>query len=252
MVNHSAKEKGKKFWGRRLGRPLNSSRKQALDELLPKLHVNSEDLYRPHKINPQQLFLNNAAEIILEIGFGDGLHLKALCEREPQNGFIGVEPYINGMSGFLKSIQDTDISNVRVFMDDVHLLLPSLQDQSLDKIYILNPDPWHKKRHHKRRIINPANLDSFARLLKPEGLLILSTDVSELADWMITHTFNHPAFTWLAKSKKDWNTPPHGWIKTTYEGKNAKGSAQMTYLLFEKRTNNRICNPQDPARQTNA
>ena len=242
------------FFGRRLGRPLAPARQKALDELLPVLSIPEDKLTQTQDLDPASLFDNTYETYWMEIGFGSGEHLAAQMERNPDTGFLGAEPFINGMSAFLKDISSTpslhgssvqsidhthkacdDVRyNVRVLMDDALPLARSLKAGSLERLYILNPDPWHKKRHHKRRIVNPETLDEFARILKQGGLLVISTDVPDLADWMVTHSFNHPSFQWSAKSAKDWRTPPENWVHTRYETKGAKGADQMAYLIFEK------------------
>ena len=114
-------------------------------------------------------------------------------------------------------------------------LARSLKPASLEGIYVLNPDPWPKKRHHERRIIRHENLDVLAKIIKPGGSLILSTDVPVLADWMVTHTFNHPAFVWQANEAKDFWERPEGWHPTRYELKGANHSKRMCYLLFKRK-----------------
>lgn len=204
-------------------------------ELLPELSVPSDKLKEDGTLIPSSLFKDGYKECWLEIGFGSGEHLSALIRRHPDIAWIGCEPYVNGMAAFLKDIQDDDHSNIRVHMDDAVMLCNSIADHSLDGIYILNPDPWHKKRHNKRRIVRPETLDIYARILKPGGKLIMSTDVPYLADWMITHSYNHPAFEWSAESCKDWQVPPDDWVTTSYEVKGAKGASKMCYLFFERK-----------------
>ncbi len=224
----------KRVYGRRSGRPLNKERKTALDHLLPQLGIPADRLTEQGDLCPSTLFTNTPSDIWLEIGFGSGEHLTALMDRHPDRAYIGVEPFINGMAAFLKDIKDKPHENVRVLMDDAILVARSLKPESLGGIYILNPDPWHKKRHHKRRMVSRTNLDQFARILRPGGRLIMSTDVPDLAEWMITETVSHPAFTWTASKADDWRTPPPGWITTRYEQKGARGADKMVYLLFER------------------
>jgi tRNA (guanine-N7-)-methyltransferase len=184
-------------------------------------------------LHPDRLF-EDQRQTWLEIGFGNGEHLSALMRAHPNNAYIGAEPFVNGMSAFLKDIEDENKTNIKVLMDDAMIIVNSLTDNSLDGIYILNPDPWHKTRHHKRRIVNHKNLDQFARVLKPGGSLVMSTDVPDLAEWMVSHAIMHPAFQWQAQKPDDWRLPPPGWIKTRYEEKGAKGAKNMVYLLFKK------------------
>lgn len=231
MDNHPQR----RFYGRRQSRPLNKSRADSFEKLLPVLSVPADALDEKAALDPRTLFDCSVNEHWLEIGFGSGEHLSALMRRHPDRGYIGAEPYINGMAAFLKDIQDIENPNIRVHMDDALMLVRSIKAASIDGLYILNPDPWHKKRHHKRRIVRPETLDEYARILKPGGELILSTDVPYLADWMITHTARHPAFEWSAKTAKDWEIPPEDWITTAYEVKGAKGAKKMAYLFFTRK-----------------
>lgn len=224
----------KRVYGRRQGRPLNPARKEAFERLMPKIGISSDDLTENASLCPSSLFDKEHNATWLEIGFGAGEHVKALMEQHRDIGFLGAEPFLNGMTSFLKSLDPEDETQVRVLMDDAMMLVRSLKDNSLERLYILNPDPWHKKRHHKRRIVNPDNLDEFARVLKPDSQLIMTTDVPYLAEWMCTAAVNHPAFRWTAKSATDWKKAPTDWIPTRYEVKGAKGADQMCYLFFER------------------
>lgn len=219
----------RRLYGRRQSRPLNTQRQEAFDTLMPKLQIEVAPA-----LDPKTLFPASKTEHWLEIGFGNGEHLTALMQTHPENGYIGVEPYINGMAAFLKDIKDEPCDNIRVLMDDAILLCENLTDECLDGIYVLNPDPWPKTRHHKRRIISRDNLDIFARILKPGAALIMSTDVDGLAEWIVTQSFTHPAFEWTAKCADDWRKTPENWIKTRYEEKGAKGSSNMSYLIFKR------------------
>jgi tRNA (guanine-N7-)-methyltransferase len=220
----------RRLYGRKQTRPPGREGQEALDALLPKLQISVSK----EKINPKDLFSFSPAQTWLEIGFGSGEHLAALMRRHPDHAFIGAEPFINGMSAFLKNITGDPHGNIRIWMDDAILLTEMLADDTLDGIYILNPDPWPKKRHRKRRIVSPENLDRFARLLKPGGQLIMSTDVGGLAGWMVTQAANHPAFEWTAERAADWQTPPPDWIATRYEKKGLGAGRKQIYLLFIK------------------
>ena len=225
----------KRVYGRRQGRPLNQSRKDVIETLLPQLAIDEALLKEDGSLAPSSQFKTDYEECWFEIGFGAGEHLAELMRQHPDYAWLGAEPYINGMAAFLKDIADDPHEHVRVLMDDAMMLANSLEDECLDGMYILDPDPWHKTRHHKRRIVNRANLDCFVRILKPGGQLILSTDVPYLADWMITEVSLHGGFEWTANSANDWRTPPEDWVHTAYEGKRAKGADQMVYLFFEKK-----------------
>lgn len=226
-----------RFYGRRSGRKLNGVREAVIKNLLPKLSIPEDLVTKDKSLSPSSLFQNKPEKLILEIGFGNGERLAEAVKRNPDTGYIGAEPFINGMSAFLCEIQENDtLDNIRVYMDNAIPLVRSFESHSFDKIYVLNPDPWHKTRHHNRRIINQENLSHFARILKPNGSLIMSTDVEPLAEWMVTEATLHPSFEWTATKPDDWRKAPKDWIPTRYETKQAKGAGKMNYLMFKKST----------------
>lgn len=226
-----------RFYGRRMGRKLTPSRLKLLDELYPKICIDEREITKEGDLAPSSLFQFTPEKIILEIGFGNGERLAEHITLEPKTGFIGAEPFVNGMSAFLKSLDDKESmpDNIRVHMDDAIPLVKSIKSESIDTIMVLNPDPWHKARHSKRRIINQDNLDLFSRILKPNGFLIMTTDVRDLIEHMVIESSNHPDFEWTAKSASDWKNPPKNWISTRYETKGAKGADRMNYLFFKKK-----------------
>ena len=227
-------EAKKRVYGRRLGRPMSASRQDVIDTLLPDLTLDLADLTEKATLGPASLF-KSAKDIVLEIGFGNGEHLKAMMEQRPDRNYIGVEPFINGMSAFLKSVKDMPQDNLRVWMDDAVMLCRSLKPESLSALYILNPDPWPNKKHHKRRIVRAETLVEYHRILKPGGAFVMATDVDALAEWMVTETMNHGGFEWQANSAKDWQTMPEGWFTTTrYAAKGEAAGRKETYLLFKK------------------
>lgn len=229
MANHT-EQKNRRLYGRRLGRPLNASRQAVYDELLPKLQLPSSGA-----LALSGLFSFTPEKTVLEIGFGNGEHVAAMMHARPADGFIACEPYINGMTAFLKQIKDEKHDHVRVWMDDAIEVVDRLDVSCLDEIYVLNPDPWPKARHHKRRIISQDNLTRFARVMKPGGLLVMTTDVDDLAEWMVTQATAHPDFEWTAESAADWQTPPPGWLPTRYEQKGVAAGRKQSYLLFRRR-----------------
>jgi tRNA (guanine-N7-)-methyltransferase len=222
----------RRIYGRRLGRPLKQERLGVLETLLPKLA-----LPEGVPLDPAQLFGASPQSLWMEIGFGNGEHVKALLERHPDRHFLAAEPFINGMAAFLKSIREEPAlqDRVRVRMDDAMPVVHALPADCLDGIYVLNPDPWPKKRHFKRRIISQENLDAFARVLKPGAPLVMTTDVEDLAEWMLDEARRHPAFEWQAESAADWKRQPPGWVETRYEQKGARAGRQQSYIIFIKK-----------------
>ena len=233
-LNNPAPPEQRKVWGRRQSRPLNITRAKAMEEIFPQIEIDKATLTQDHALSTTALF-GNDNETWMEIGFGSGEHVIGLLDQSPKINMVAAEPFLNGMAAFVKDLPKSHIPRTRVLMDDAMMLASSLQENSINKLYILNPDPWHKKRHYKRRIVSSDNLDVFAKILKSGGELIMTSDVPDLADWMITHAFNHPDFTWQATSQADWSEKPKNWITTRYETKGAKGAKKMCYLLFTRK-----------------
>lgn len=232
-----------KFYGRRKGRPLRKDRQDAL-AMLNSIGIDKDIIASSNpalaEIKPSSLFpsqwVDHAAngmtkQYCLEIGFGNGDFLAMTHEKTPEIGYIGAEPFMNGVTALLKNIIDhDDHSNIRIWPDDVRPLLKKLAPSSLDKVMVLNPDPWPKKRHHKRRIINQENLNMLARIMKPGAQLFMTTDIAELAEWMIVQVVNHPDFSWPADNPGQSLIPPDGWQATRYELKGKEAGRQQFYL----------------------
>lgn len=225
----------KTLHGRKKGRPLGKDRQAAISDILPLVSISKDHLEQKHTQHPKSFFPAECKEYWLEIGFGQGEHLAGRSSQNPNTGYFGAEPFINGVAGLMQKIEHLPKNRIKIFHGDGMILARSLKIDSIDGIFILNPDPWHKKRHYKRRLIQPENLDIFANILKPGGKLIITTDVPDLTDWMITHTVRHPNFEWSANSASDWSTAPSNWISTRYEQKGAKGAKKMAYMIFTKK-----------------
>lgn len=211
-----------KFFGRRKGRPLRARRARLLEELLPKLEA---------RISSPLLFDASPTAVWLEIGFGGGEHLAEQAARHPDFGFIGCEPFINGVASLLSHIEERNLANVRILPDDARPLLEALPDVCLDRCYVLFADPWPKKRHQERRFIGPETLPRLARVLKPGGELRLATDVPLLAAWMRERTNEHPAFECLY----DKTEPPADWVQTRYEQKAKAAGRGADYMIYKRR-----------------
>lgn len=174
-------------------------------------------------------------EYWLEIGFGSGEHLAHIASLYPNTGIIGCEPYLNGVAGLLKHIDDHRLNNVRIYADDARLLIDTLPDACITRAYILYPDPWPKARHKKRRLVNTALLDRLARIMPKGATLRLATDDDDYCTWMLEHLLPHPAFEWNATTSADWLTAPKDWTTTRYEQKKAfDRGLTPSYLNFTR------------------
>lgn len=219
------------FFGRRHGKSLRSRQREVLSGLLPRLKIDLEAA-PPDRL--ARLFDVPVTAVRLEIGFGGGEHLLAEAGRFADVGFIGVEPFVNGMVKLLSRLDETPRGNIRLHDDDATQLLDWLPPASVGLIELLYPDPWPKKRHWKRRFVNAANLDRFARVLKPGGLFRFASDIDTYVDWTLIACRDHPAFDWRARSAADWNEPFEGWPGTRYEQKAVREGRRPAYLTFRR------------------
>ena len=171
-------------------------------------------------------------EIWLEIGFGGGEHLAALAGSHRDIGFIGVEPFVNGVARLLSLAEAASLDNLRILSDDARLLLRALPDASIGRAFVLFPDPWPKLRHHKRRIVNPDTVRDLARVLQPGAELRLATDDADYARAMLESVLAEPRFAWPAERSADWLVRPEDWPPTRYEEKALVAGRRPTYLRF--------------------
>ncbi|MBO6717786.1 MAG: tRNA (guanosine(46)-N7)-methyltransferase TrmB [Rhizobiaceae bacterium] len=221
------------FFGRRRGKALRPAQQAAVDALLPRLRI---DPGAPPPAKLETLFDAEVGEVRLEIGFGGGEHLLHRADTIPGAGFIGVEPFFNGMAKLLSALESAPRSNIRVYDDDATQLLDWLPGASLAGIDLLYPDPWPKKRHWKRRFVNPDNLDRFARVLKPGGVFRFASDIDTYVNWTLLACRAHSAFEWQASSADDWRQPYPAWPGTRYEAKAIREGRAPAYLTFRRRS----------------
>jgi tRNA (guanine-N7-)-methyltransferase len=221
------------LYGRRKGKKLRPGQAALLATLLPRLSVELPPAGA--LIDPRSLFAPAAAAVWLEIGFGGGEHLAALARVEPALGFIGCEPYQNGIAKLLAEIEREKLANLRIFPGDARLLLGQLRAGSLACVIALFPDPWPKLRHHRRRLIQRANLDLLARAMSGGAELRLATDDGDYADAMRAELAAHGGFRGPEGSAAGPLTRPPGWPPTRYEAKARKAGAEPQYLLYRRR-----------------
>lgn len=232
MGEERRKRSTEAFFGRRRGKTLRPAQAEAAGRLLPALKL---DLARPAPADPGTLFPVPVDSVRLEIGFGGGEHLHHEAGRFPGTGFIGVEPFVNGMAKFLSRLGEEPRANVRLHDDDATRLLDWLPDASLDGIDLLYPDPWPKKRHWKRRFVGPANLARFARVLKRGARFRFASDIDTYVNWTLLACRAHGGFEWQARAADDWRLPYEGWPGTRYEAKALREGRAPAYLTFLRR-----------------
>ena len=222
-----------RFHGRRHGRRLRTSQQQLLDTALPAIAIGPDDAARCAA--PAALFGGTVDDLWLEIGFGAGEHLAEQAARHPAIGFIGAEPFVNGVARLLAQIEARGLANIRILADDVRPLLADLPPACLGRVFILFPDPWPKARHRQRRIVNRANLDCLAHAMRPGAELRLATDDGNYLCWMLRELLAHPQFEWTARRAEDWRSRPADGAGTRYEAKNRSGGFGPVYLNFVRR-----------------
>jgi tRNA (guanine-N7-)-methyltransferase len=178
--------------------------------------------------------LPGSASVTLEIGFGGGEHLAAEARAHPNAGFIGCEPFVNGMAKLLAVIAAEGLANVRLWDRDATELLPLLPADSIDAVYLLYPDPWPKRRQRKRRFISDETLRALARIMRPGAELRFATDIDDYAGWALAHVRRSSDFEWTAQRADDWRQPWDGWPGTRYEAKAMREARPPSYLTFRR------------------
>jgi tRNA (guanine-N7-)-methyltransferase len=176
-----------------------------------------------------------AGDVRLESGFGGGEHLVAEAERYPGTGFIGIEPFVNGMARILAAIADRGLTNIRLHHGDALDVLGWLPDASLARFDLLYPDPWPKRRHWKRRFVQDASIAQIARIVRPGGEFRFVTDWPDYAAWTLRHLLHAREFEWTAERADDWRRPWPGFTTTRYEAKARRAGRVPCYLIFRRR-----------------
>ncbi|MCY4431742.1 MAG: tRNA (guanine(46)-N(7))-methyltransferase TrmB [Rhodospirillales bacterium] len=203
-----------------------------IEHVLPALSIPLDG--PPGTLRPTSLFPDSIAETWLEIGFGSGEHLTALARTHPDTGFLGCEPFISGVAALLAHLPVEDRSRTRILADDARLLLDALAPASVSRVFLLFPDPWPKRRHAKRRFVQPHTLDQLARVMQPGALLRFASDHPVCQHWVLRQLLDHPKFEWAARRPADFLEPPDDWHGTRYETCGAPGSTSPLFLEFAR------------------
>lgn len=227
-------ERDFRFYGRRRGRRLRPHRQRLIDALLPRFALTPP---ASGGVELATLFPFRPQDVWLEIGFGAGEHLAWQAGQNRRIGFIGAEPFINGVARLLVDIESQQLNNVRIVAENVRPLLAALPAACLGRVAILFPDPWPKARHQRRRIVCRDVLDVLARLMRGGAELRVATDDEDYLCWILQHLLAHPAFVWCARRAADWRERPADWPTTRYEVKMAAAGRPATYLRFARDEN---------------
>jgi tRNA (guanine-N7-)-methyltransferase len=232
MLSQNPANQPRAFFGRRKGHKLRPRQAQLFETLLPRLAI---DLSRPAPANLGALFPARVTEVQLEIGFGGGESLIARAQERPRTGFIGIEPFANGMAKALAAIESGGLRNVRLHFDDAVSLIAWLPDASLTRVDLIHPDPWPKRRHWKRRFVQDDMVAKLARVLRRGGEFRFVTDIADYAAWTLQRLLRSTEFEWTAQCAEDWRKPWPGFTHTRYHAKAAREDRASCFLLYRRR-----------------
>jgi tRNA (guanine-N7-)-methyltransferase len=218
-----------RLYGRASGHKLRKGQQNLIDKLLPQIEVPAEG-----EVSAPRLF-GEDRPLHFEIGFGSGEHLADRADMLPDHGFVGGEPFLNGVAAALAHVRDRRLANVRLWRGDALEVLDRVPDGALSFLYLLHPDPWPKARHAKRRMVNDGPVEMFAAKLKSGGEFRLATDDPTYLAWalMIMQRHRHQ-FEWLAEKPVEFLAPPGGWIETRYGAKSRREGRRPYYLRYRR------------------
>jgi tRNA (guanine-N7-)-methyltransferase len=214
------------LYGRSRGRALRAAQGRLLAEALPRFAI------APDALAGRRAFDSPTREVWLEIGFGAGENLIAQAKANPDVGIIGCEPFLNGVVAALAGAEREQLANVRVRRGDAQSLIEAAPDAYFSRVFLLYPDPWPKRRHHKRRVVSGAMIEALARVMGKGAELRFVTDVDDYAGWTLARLLGSPYFRWVATRADDWRRPWPAWRPTRYEAKARKEGRRSVYLTF--------------------
>jgi tRNA (guanine-N7-)-methyltransferase len=214
------------LYGRSRGRALRAGQQRLLAEALPRFSIASDALATG------RAFDSPLREFWLEIGFGAGEHLIEQAKANADVGLVGCEPFLNGVAAALAGIERERLVNVRIRRGDAHGLVDAAPGAYFSRVFLLYPDPWPKRRHHKRRVVNAAMIEGLARVMRRAAELRFVTDIDDYAGWTLARFLPSPHFRWTATRADDWRLPWPEWRPTRYEAKARKEGRKSVYLTF--------------------
>lgn len=220
-----------RLFGRRQDKPLKPRQARLMRDLLPRVEFSAQ--------TTGPLVAAHGGPVFFEIGFGGGEHLAWQAERHPDALCLGAEPFVNGVAKLLVEVEDRALGNIRLLHGDARPALAALPDGALDRLFLLQPDPWPKKRHHKRRMVSQQFLAEASRVLRPGGELRISSDIADYIRWTLMHwqVFERGGggFDWTAERACDWKDPGPDWPRTRYMAKGERAGRPVTFLTFRRR-----------------
>ncbi|PZN92665.1 MAG: tRNA (guanosine(46)-N7)-methyltransferase TrmB [Alphaproteobacteria bacterium] len=219
----------RRLYGRRTGHKLRQGQAALVEELLPRMALPADG-----GLDSRRLF-GDDRPLWLEIGFGRGEHMAGQALANPQVGIIGAEPFLDGVVGALMEIDVHGLTNIRLHNGDALDVIDRLPDASLDRVFLLHPDPWPKVRHAKRRFVNPGPLAMVARVLKPGGEFRIGTDHPIYCRWALMQMGKSADFEWLAETPRDFQVRPDDWPQTRYEAKARRLGHEVWYFRYRRR-----------------
>ena len=202
-----------------------------MEDALPPIAI---PLSQPAPAEPGELFAAPVLEVWLEIGFGGAEHLIWQARANPRVGIIGCEPFQDGVAKALSAIGEANLANVRIHGDDARPLLRWLPHAAIARTFILFPDPWPKRRHHKRRLVSPATLAELARVMRPGAELRVATDIGAYARAILLAVRQQQSFRWTAEGPTDWRERGADWPTTRYEEKALTAGRRCTFFRFRR------------------
>ena len=218
------------FYGRKKGRKLSKKSTYLIDKLLPELQIKEKDCSNGLS---KTIFGKNKIPIFLEIGFGYGENIIELSKKRPDWGFIGIEPYLNGVASLLNKIDEFKISNIRIISNDARPFLKLFPSNSINEAAILFPDPWPKTKHISRRFVQDETISDLSRILNSGGFLKLASDDPGMQTWILKKLINHKNYHWLVKNSGDWKNKPESWPLTRYMLKAQKNDCKSFWFNFQ-------------------
>jgi tRNA (guanine-N7-)-methyltransferase len=214
--------------GRVKGKKLRPGQSRLMEDLLPAVSTPEGDA----PIDVTALFGGARDHVVVEIGFGGGEHLADEATASPRTGFIGCEPFVNGVAKMLARIDQGGFSNVRLHKGDALEILKRLPTGGIDRVDLLYPDPWPKWRQRKRRFVSAESLAQIARVLKAGGEFRFASDIDDYVGWTLARMAPMPEFRWIAATSADWVNPWPGYRATRYEQKAKREGRPSSYLTF--------------------